>query len=1617
MDAKGKISFEINLDNETLRRQADEAKRILDSINQTAHDDGKKIDETMKKVGAGVAAYFSVSALKGFASQVASVRGQFQQLEAAFETMLGTKEKADALMSQLIKTAATTPFGMTEVASGAKQLLAYGVEADKVNETLVRLGDIAAGLSLPIGDLAYLYGSTMVQGRMYTQDLNQFLGRGIPLTKELAKQFGVAESQVKQLVSEGKVGFPEVEKAIVSLTSEGGQFAGLMENQSHTITGQISNIEDSIEQMFNEIGRMTEGPIEATLDVTGKIVENWENIGKAVASVIVGYGLYKGAVLASYAAQQIAAKGSIIAWISQTTAVHGATGAVRAFNAAVMANPIGAILGVVAAAASAFYMFGDSTDDATEAVTRFGESGANQLNKVNTLTTTLKGLTAGTSTHKKALDELNNVLSEYGLKQLTEKAGIEEINRARLQAIELIKEEAIERQRANRIEEASQSYNSGMDEWRKTLNDRFKNAIDNKLGTSGEKEMEQWSQQITDVIDEVVSAGVERTRGKSKEEVNKIYAEMTEQVKSRLTRMGLDADNIVGAKYRGLWSQENILKSAFEEAKELNDARDEANDRIQKQAEASKKAAEATMTLAERQDALRNKLQKAGDGVHELYRNINNLVQKYDGKKFDFSINVADNVPDWMKKMDSKTLQNFAKTFTVLGETNPNGAIVNGKKMSQQELLQRGFLYAKAAEEKQLAIDKENELKNSEEYKKEQERLKKEAETLENERFKRTQAIEKYKKEVTAQEAQARIEIRQQEIEMMEEGTGKQIASIDLNYERMKAEIKKKEEDMLSALADSKVNEWMNTSKPKATEKEQAEKKKSLLEELTTDDLTEVQKAQIERFKELAKEIKDLEIGKVVGAEDAINEYLKQYGDYQAKKYAIAEEYAARIKAIEKSSDTDEQKSWKIRSIKEEQSQTNSQIEANLIMQRIDWTTVVGNLGGIMSNALEPLLEDLKAYAKTNSFKNLGADQQRQIIEAMGNIRNQIGNTGDLNWKDLANDMQAYHTSMKTAKRLQEEYNALELELIPKINEAKESLKKAVKDKDEQAQKRANEELSNYANKLADASNVLSIAKTNVSTSGHILSQTADAVCQPISKVSEFLNNANLGQIGEIFNGIDELRGGIAALKGLKAADELKKAGKELADETAKVGEGLADAAKQAGDAALKGIEKAGLIGKIIAAIIKILDAIKEQGLGQIVGTLLEGISDGIEGFFKNSLNGNDVKGLWNGIKDLVWGILEGIIGGLMNLFTGGKRDSLFGSNAKEVEEYTNRLTKESEALRYSIDKLKDSIDNNLGVKAIEAYKTAYEDQKKTTENTRLILNKQMEYTDSHHSNSYYWNVGQSNADKVNELLGTSLRKDYWSDWAKLTAEQMEQIKIHLPDVWSVMLDQGEYDKSKYFNNYVEEAHKLDELTEKIQTNLMGMSFESMRDSFVDSLMDMSKDTDDYAREMAEKFQRALLKASVGKKYEEEMKKWYNAVTKEMEDKGGELDKDRIEYYQEQYRKIVDAGIAESERIAEMTGYDGGEAGREASKKGIATASQDSVDELNGRATAIQGHTFSINENTKLLTSITSDILRSVINIDHNTEDIPARMVGMEATIRGLKSSVDDIAMKGIKIR
>lgn len=368
-----------------------------------------------------LAHYFGGFALLNFAKQVATTTGEFQQLDVAFRTLLQSKSKADVLMSQMVETAATTPFSLKEVASGAKQLIAYGFAAEDINATLIRLGNIASGLGLPLERLTYLYGTTMTQGRLYTRDLMQFTTSGIPMLQGLADLFGVSTDEVNKMVEAGKVGFPEVQKVIENLTNEGGKFFNLMQEQSKAITGKISNLADAWDVMLSNIGKANDGVISGAIDSAKFLVENYEAVYNILKSLIVTYGVYKATLIAIAAIQKAKNLTENIRLMMMFRKELGlATAAQQAFNTASKVNPYIMLASVIIGVVTALYSFTSSAREANRELEGLakvnkeaGDEFDKQAAKIDRLKKVLDDSNTSYEQKRKAIDELKQIIPGY----------------------------------------------------------------------------------------------------------------------------------------------------------------------------------------------------------------------------------------------------------------------------------------------------------------------------------------------------------------------------------------------------------------------------------------------------------------------------------------------------------------------------------------------------------------------------------------------------------------------------------------------------------------------------------------------------------------------------------------------------------------------------------------------------------------------------------------------------------------------------------------------------------------------------------------------------------------------------------------------------------------------------------------------------------------------------------------------------------------------------------------------------------------------------------------------------------------------------------------------------
>ena len=424
---EGKLLFEVRADQSDIKKDIEAIKKQFESLTKKTQEEGEKQAQVWQNLIKGATAYFTFQGASAFIKQVIAVRSQFQQLEIAFGTMLKSKEKANALMAQMTDLAAKTPFGLQEVSEGAKRLLAFQVPAQEVTETLRRMGDVAAGLGVPMERLIHVYGQVKAQGRMFTNDLYQFMNAGIPMISELSKAVGKSETEIKEMVAEGKIGFAEVQAVIKNMTDEGGTFYNLMDAQSKSLGGQISNLKDNFAQVLNEIGKATEGIASGAISSVSFLVENYQTLGKVIAGLIATYGAYKTAILVNSAIVAVNAeitKGWTIAQLAQYRGLLLLEKAQKLLNTTMLSNPYVLVTTAVMGLISAYVFLREATDADTEATKRHNELREEQANKVeeernriNKLIATIQDETKSWNERNKAFLELqkttNGVLDKY----------------------------------------------------------------------------------------------------------------------------------------------------------------------------------------------------------------------------------------------------------------------------------------------------------------------------------------------------------------------------------------------------------------------------------------------------------------------------------------------------------------------------------------------------------------------------------------------------------------------------------------------------------------------------------------------------------------------------------------------------------------------------------------------------------------------------------------------------------------------------------------------------------------------------------------------------------------------------------------------------------------------------------------------------------------------------------------------------------------------------------------------------------------------------------------------------------------------------------------------------
>ncbi len=1356
----------------------DNAKEIVESNNGIAI--------SWKKA---LAVIGGTGVLKALGAEMIRVRGEFQAADTAIETLLGNKEKANALMSQVREFAKISPLEFSDVTAATQMMLGFNIEAEKVPRYLQAIGDVSMGNTQKFNSMTLAFSQMSAAGKLMGQDLNQMINAGFNPLQIMSEKTGKSIATLKDEMSKGAISAEMVQQAFIDATSAGGRFYQMSENASKEINGQLSMMQDALDSVFNELGTNSESVIMDGIQMTTSLIQNYETVGRILAGLVVTYGTYRTAVMLVTAAES---KHTLVE-IGLTNARLLARKAQLALNAAMLTNPYVLLATAVVGLGVAMLAFRDSATEAEKAQRRFNEQQEEakkqeeeHKQKIDSLVQSSRDIALSDLQRGRSLAELRKEYPKIFAQYDIETIKLADILKLKQQITEEDAKRAGEKQtkELSNIESEIKYYENllktlsgqqGVDGYVKKLKE-LRAMRDVMLQEKGKGISEQFISILKDVntneFDRYISELEKRIRGKGENGTVKL-------------RLPIDI--------KGTLSDEAIynvkdIKTLIDTAKSVKQTRIDS---------------EKNKTTY-KQDY--EKAKKDWDDAKKKLSEIEKNKSKFTSKLYEEA---------------KKRVETTEKAYKNLGG-------ITGSSLTKQE---------KAAEKQ----------------KKEQ---KKTAEQL----------------------LSLHRQNQQDEINLMREGTEKKLKQIDLDYQKQIDAIRKQEE------------EWSKAGNGKLTDK-QAQK---------------ISEAYTNAESMRDKDISDVTEGQLKAEQQALNDYLKEYGTFQQQKLAIAQEYAEKIRKAQEENGVN---SAQVKLLEKQRDVAIQNKETEAIKANIDWVTVFGEFGSMFSDMIKPALDEAKKYVRTDKFKNSDQASQKSLIDAISQMEKSLGGTSGVNFKKLGEDVKAYQIAE------QNRISAIGIETA-----ALERLKKS-QDDYTKAQKGGTEsEKQAAANALETARQNADIASANVKTQTDIANQAQRNVTDTATILKASMENL-LGGLQQISSGglYNAYSGIIKTVNGFK-------------DVIGKTSESLKEV-------------------PIVGWILSIIDVLKD-GLSDLVGGLLDAVLNAVSGIIGDVLSGDLFvtigKSLRNGI------------GNILNAISFGGFNSLFGigGNAKEVQETIDRLTDRNGTLQTAIEDLTDEMKASKGMKSVESYREAVKYQEEVNKNYLQIAKEQAGYHKSHGSWQHYLKWTDEMLEHARKATGMQDFSGTDSLW-NLTPEQMKALRSDVW-LWDIMESSG---KGGYgervtdkLDDYIEQAGKLEELTDSLYEGLIGMSFDSMYDSFISSLMDMEKSAEDFADDISKYFMQAMLSNAIGEQFSDKLRTWYDKFGEAMKD-DGTLDNNERKELMDEYMGYVDEAMKLRDELAAATGYDKisqEAASQSASSKGFQTMSQDTGEELNGRFTALQ---------------------------------------------------------------
>lgn len=1482
---------------------------IQNAVHKTAatvESEGKSIDDIINKIQNTANIAIGGWSIGKFVSQMMQVRGQFQQTEMAFKTMLQSEEKAKDLMQQLINTAAITPFGVDDVTEGAKQLLAFNVAAKDVNDTLIRLGDVAAGMGVSLSEMVMLYGTTIAKGKMDTMDLYQFLNRGIPIADELAKVMGLdvnnAIAEVKEQLTAGKVTSDIFIKAMQNMTSEGSKFGGMMKAQSKTITGQISNIEDAIEQMFNELGRSQEGIINTGLDAVSTIVENWRKVGEVVMVAATAYGTYKAVLMAVSALQVLnnrilqqavvektlaAAAGinlsnaeAVAAARTKflTLAQQGLTTALKETAAATLLNPYVLMAAAITSLVYTIYKFSTAASAAeiaqnawNKSMDEFNRKAEDRKQKIKELVQIIQGADSTSLEKQLAFDELGTVAPEltkvYDSVKKLEDTDLTNFNK-------------------QLNEMTGKDREVGLKAQIKQLKEYAKALQDNSASAAAGSARRAAVQGLKD------NYGIEAPWSFNKDE------KLNDAIFEYMVKLQSELDKIQKAKDELETPTQIDVKLAEEDYKQSKDELDYLsrfalamkNDIEKKPTNIPFEGRNAEKVIVELEDKVNDLKKEQEEHPIQFTADKKKALDKYqellgDIKRWKntawkqgvFTIPVE--IQFKMKQLQDETDKAKGHFNYVTGkyeEANKDESYAAAKKRAK--INYQAAVKAEKEARKGSNKDWENAKEDLDAKKKEYEKYWgsiSEASSKANKSM--TDAKKRAEEQRKAQEelSNALKELVQKnmddEISIMREGTEKKLKEIDNDYKKRIAEIKKQETEF------KKKNK--EAGKASSLTKGQS---KAISEAKYLASLNKEQK-----IREVNKEASDKE-------QNDLYEYLKEYGSVQQQKLAITQEYADKIAKAENA--------YQKASLANQRDNELKKIDASDVFEQIDWENVFADLSSHTKEYLVSLRAQLQSLLKSGKLTDVS--DISKVQEKINDINAEISKQGGI-FDFIGTKQQENIRRINEAKEAQEALNSA------KLQEAD------IEKQYEKALKQAN-------HKAADLG-VRAIGDDTTGIQANIDKAGIDKSTKEYKEMSSILTNLAV------------LEGKLAKAREKTAKATIEAKDKEDASKkstTAQIADWFSDAQEF--------ISKSG-----IDQLPELFSSLGMDEASAKIGQGLSALNDSA-GAVADFESGNYIGALTKGISALQ---------GFSNVLGIG------ADNTAKMQDKIDELNQKNDVLASCLEELNDTLQGTNSITgAQEVYKDAVElinaQKKNASDAMKAEANKHGTWRSSLHSSVNDNKTWKKDMEKVSKILGKTVKSS--KDFLSLSPEEMKKIRDTDKDLFMSILNEyrkeggkgGRSDKlPSMIQDYIDKyADATNDLNEQMSEKYTQMSFDDMKSSFFDALMDMDKDAEDFSDDFSKYLMKSVLNAKIGDLLDKDLKEFYDEWSKLAEDG---LSETEIDYLNNKWDTIVNKGLKFRDEASKVTGYTGSSS-QTATSGGWQSMGQETADELNGRFTALQ---------------------------------------------------------------